>query len=116
MQKFTRNGEDNGWRRTIWHLCQRCVLSARSVCRRLDRFAGTPGVLLACAWLLAFQPTADRLRQITPISGQHATVITVDLILPDFPSKTHMQQASDFANKLIIGFGLRPEVALEFSD
>ena len=116
MQKFTRNGEDNGWRRTIWHLCQRYVLSARSVCRRLDRFAGTPGVLLACAWFLVFQPTADALRQITPIAGQHATVITVDLTLPDFPSKTHMQQASDFANKLNIGFGLRPEVALEFSD
>ena len=116
MREFSRNGEDKGGLKTIWHLCQRYVLSARSVCRRLDRFPGTPGVLLACVWLLAFQPTADRLRQITPISGQHGTVITVDLILPDFPSKTHMQQASDFANRLIIGFGLRPEVALEFSD
>ena len=116
MREFSRNGEDKGGLKTIWHLCQSYVLSARSVCRRLDRFPGTPGVLLACVWLLAFQPTADRLRQITPISCQHGTVITVDLILPDFPSKTHMQQASDFANRLIIGFGLRPEVALEFSD
>ena len=40
----------------------------------------------------------------------------MNLTLPDFPSKTHMQQAGDFAEKLVIGFGLRPEVALEFSD
>ena len=115
MQKFTQNGEENGLRRTVWHLCQRCVRGIETGCRELARFSWTPAVLLAAVWLWAYQPNGEALQQ-TPASGQHGAVVTVNLTLPDFPSKTHMQQAGDFAERLVIGFGLRPEVALEFSD
>ena len=115
MQNMMQTGE-NGWRRTVWRIGQRSLLSASIVCQKLGRFSGTPGVVLACAWLWAFQPGGDIQQQTIPASGQHGSLVTVDLTLPDFPSKTHMQQAGDFADKLVIGFGLRPEVALEFSD
>ena len=115
MQNMVQTG-DNGRRRTVLRICQRAALSAATVCQKLGRFSGTPGVLLACAWLWAFQPGGDTQQQTIPASGQHGSLVTVDLTLPDFPSKTHMQQAGDFADKLVIGFGLRPEVALEFSD
>lgn len=117
MQKFTQISEGKWPRKAVWHLCQRGLLSSVSACRGLARFSGAPALLLACVWLWAFQPSGDSLQQMTPVSGQqHGTMITMELALPDFPSKTHMQQASDFAEKLVIGFGLRPEVALEFSD
>lgn len=115
MQKFTQNREENGLRRTVWHLCQRCVRGIETGRRELARFSWTPAVLLAAVWLWAYQPNGEALQQ-TPASGQHGAVVTVNLTLPDSRSKTHMQQAGDFAEKLVIGFGLRPEVALEFSD
>jgi len=116
MQKTTQTGLENGWRRRVWLIRQRSRLTASTVCQGLGRFSWTPGVLLACAWLWAFQPGADTVQRTIPVSGQHGALVTSDLTLPDLPSKTHMQQAGDFAEKLVIGFGLRPEVALEFSD
>ena len=115
MQKYAQTGEETWWRRAR-RLCRRCLPDAVSACRRLGRFSGTPGVLLACVWLWAFQPGTAEQQQMNPASGLHGGRVTLTLTLPDFPSKTHMQQASDFADKLVIGFGLRPEIALEFSD
>jgi hypothetical protein len=43
-------------------------------------------------------------------------VVTRELPLPQVTSKTHMQQAEEFSQKLVAGFGLRDAVALEFSD
>jgi hypothetical protein len=116
MQKYTQYGERKIWRSAVGHLCKRTSLSTLSVCQGLSRFPATPAVLLACVWVWAFQPSADVQTQTTPVSNQHGALVTLDLPLPDLVSKTHMQQAGDFAEKLVIGFGLRPEVALEFSD
>lgn len=115
MQKNAQIGREKRWCKAR-RLCRSCLGNAVFACHRFGRFSGTPGLLLACAWLWAFQPDAIDQQQLNSGSGPHGQLVTVDLTLPDFPSKTHMQQASDFADKLVIGFGLRPEIALEFSD
>lgn len=46
----------------------------------------------------------------------HGPVVTRELPLPRVASKTHMQEAQEFSQKLVAGFGIRDAVALEFSD
>lgn len=48
--------------------------------------------------------------------AQHGPVRRQTLTLPKLGSKTHDQQAQEFASRLVAGFGLRPSVALEFAD
>lgn len=48
--------------------------------------------------------------------AQHGPVRRQTLTLPKLGSKTHHQQAQEFASRLVAGFGLRPSVALEFAD
>ena len=41
---------------------------------------------------------------------------SLQLVLPELQSSTHMEQAEAFAVKLVAGFGVKLPVALEFSD
>ena len=46
----------------------------------------------------------------------HGPTRRLQLVLPELPSSTHMEQAEALALKLVAGFGVKLPVALEFSD
>lgn len=88
------------------------------------RFLNAVAVLLAI--LVLEQPAPQEvvaLPQQNPYQGaeqgqvaQHGSLRRFTLLLPVLPSKTHLQQAREFSEKLTAGFGLQADVALEFSD
>lgn len=50
------------------------------------------------------------------VPSQHGPLQKITLALPEQPSQTHVELAREFSEKLVAGFGLRPGLALEFSD
>ena len=115
MQKNAQTGREKRWCKAR-RLCRSCLPNAVIALPQIRPLLGYARSALGLCVVWAFQPDAADQQQMNPASGPHGQLVTLDLTLPDFPSKTHMQQASDFADKLVIGFGLRPEIALEFSD
>ena len=94
--------------------------SAYDAASRCVSVAAMPCLLLALCLVLFDHP--DRKNESTAAVTaanelrQHGPVITRELPLPQVTRKTHMQQAEEFSQKLVAGFGLRNAVALEFSD
>ena len=88
------------------------------------RFLNAVAVLLAILVLEQHAPqVVVALPQQNPYQGaeqgqvaQHGSLRRFTLLLPVLPSKTHLQQAREFSEKLTAGFGLQADVALEFSD
>lgn len=92
--------------------------------QRLQKIRGLSSLLVLVSLLVLGQPDPNQQH----LSGsqqvderqaqrpQHGPQQTSALALPQIPSKTHREQAKEFSRKLVAGFGLRPGVALEFSD
>ncbi len=96
---------------------------AQNLLKRLQKIrsigASFALVLLFVLVNLVFdEPLAESQQQAAqPLTlNQHGPVQTLAVSLPQLPSKTHLEQARAFSRKLVAGFGLRPDVALEFSD
>lgn len=96
--------------------CRKALGSASGAALQFASVAAMLCQILALCLLLFDHP--DRKNESTAAneSRQHGPVVTRELSLPQLASKTHMQQAEEFSQRLVAGFGLRDTVALEFSD
>jgi len=103
-----------------------CSNLAGNLFKRLQKIRGLGSLLILVALLSHGQPDVNQQHrsgfqqvELQPQESQerqHGPVQTRGLSLPEIPSKTHRDQAKEFSRKLVAGFGLRPGVALEFSD
>lgn len=99
----------------------RLSVLALNLSQTLQKVRGLGAYLAILALLAIEQPPPQHLPGFQPLTAQHqmaqhGPLQTRALGLPEISSKTHFEQAKDFSRKLVAGFGLRPGVALEFSD